>query len=136
MMNAKNINSIPLCTMMVIMYSHLFCLNALIAKYSDPRYEIFSIDLNYGFFGFLNPDIALFTLIPFGILCSLMGSAGYILSLLYFSPEVVSNCFLLEPFVAQIMGYYCGFDELPGVLTVLGTIVTLIGVFLIDEAGK
>ena len=56
--------------------------------------------MNKGCLGFFDPDIALIAFIPFGLLCSVMGSAGYTISLLFFSPLVVSNAFLIEPVIA------------------------------------
>jgi drug/metabolite transporter (DMT)-like permease len=99
LMNSNNVNEIPLCTMFTFMYSHIFIINAILAKYDDDV-EIFSFDTQKGCLGFLNPKVIMMTMLPYGILCSLMGSAGYVLSLVFFPPEVVSNSFLLEPFVA------------------------------------
>lgn len=62
-----------------------------------------------------------------------MGSAGYVLCLLFYSPMVVTNAYLLEPIVAQLLGYYLGIDKLPGYMTVVGTIITLLGIIIIDH---
>ena len=86
--------------------------------------------------GFLDPEIALIAFIPFGIFSSVMGSAGYVMSLIFYSPAVVTNSYLLEPFIAQMMGYYFKIDEKPGALTIFGTILTLYGVYKIDETAK
>jgi hypothetical protein len=66
----------------------------------DIQIEYFSTDMYTGCLGFFDPRIALIAFIPFGILCSIMGSAGYTISLLFYSPLVVSNAFLIEPIVA------------------------------------
>ena len=100
LMNANNVKDLPLCTMFLFMYTHIFIINSVLAKMTSNDVVILSIDPKNGCLGFLNPSVILVTLIPYGMLCSLMGSAGYILSLVFFPPEVVSNCFLLEPFVA------------------------------------
>ena len=43
------------------------------------------------------------------------------LALLFFDPIVVSNSLLFEPFIAQMLGFAVGIDEMPGALTWLGT---------------
>ena len=57
-----------------------------------------------------------------------MGSAGYVLCLLFYSPLVVSNSYMLEPFIAQLLGYAIGLDKFPGIFTFIGAIITLYGI--------
>lgn len=45
---------------------------------------------------------------------------------------MVSNAYLFEPVLAQILGYYAGIDEAPGIMTIIGLIIALIGIVLID----
>ena len=132
-LNSHNVKVLPLCMMFVFQYTHIAVINAVLAKFTAPNdVMIFSLDVERGCFGFLNPQIAAVTLLPYGILCCLMGSAGYIMSLLYFSPELIANCFLLEPFNAQFLGCLFGLDSMPGVLTIIGTAVTLVCIYLIE----
>ena len=92
--------------------------------------------MNIGCLGFFDPRIALIAFITFGILCSVMGSAGYTISLLFYSPLVVSNAFLIEPLVAQLLGFYFGFDDFPGIMTFIGAIFTIAGLIFIDRASR
>lgn len=102
----------------------------------DIHFEYFSTNMYTGCLGFFDKRIALIAFLPFGILCSIMGSAGYTISLMFYSPLVVSNAFLIEPIVAQLLGFYMGFDEFPGPLTFLGAFFTLLGLLFIDKASR
>ena len=99
---------------------------------SNGEILIFSLDKDIGCLGFFDPNIAFLAFVPFGILSSVMGSAGYVMSLVFYSPAVVTNSYLLEPFIAQMMGYYFHIDAKPGCMTVVGTVITLYGVYKID----
>ena len=69
--------------------------------------------------------------VPYGIFCSFFGSAGYVLCLLFYSPVVTSNAYLLEPFIAQALGYYLGLDQMPGLMTFLGTLMAVVGIWFL-----
>jgi drug/metabolite transporter (DMT)-like permease len=112
----------------------LFAINSILAKNLSPKIEIFSFDMEKGCLGFFDPRIALFTFLPFGLLCAVMGSAGYVACLIYYSPLVVSNAYLVEPFIAQLLGFYLGFDNCPGPFTILGSILTIMGIVFIERA--
>ena len=105
---------------------------------SDPKdgVEMFSMDKDKGCLGFLDPEIMFVAFIPYGIFSSVMGSAGYVMCLLFFSPLVVSNAYLIEPLIAQILSYSLGIDDCPGPLTFLGGFVIVIGIMLIDKANR
>ena len=98
--------------------------------------KIFSTDPVNGCLGFLNPQIALVSFIPYGILSSFFGSAGYVLCLLFYSPAVTSNAFLLEPFVSEGLGYYMGLDKLPGWLTLIGTVAIIAGIMYLQKGNN
>lgn len=132
LMNAKNVNSLPIFSLILFMNIHLFFINSILAKISDSKIEIFSIDPEFGCLGFFNPKIAFITFVPFGILSSVCGSAGYVLCLLFYTPLAVTNAYLLEPIVAQLLGYFLKIDKMPGIMTFIGTAVTLLGIILID----
>jgi hypothetical protein len=61
-------------------------------------------------------------------MASFFGSAGYTLSLLFFSPLVTCNAYLVEPLIAQFLGYLVGLDKLPGLMTVVGTVFAIFGI--------
>jgi hypothetical protein len=58
------------------------------------------------------------------------------LCLLFFSPLVTSNAYLLEPFFAQLLGYMLGLDKLPGLMTAVGTVFAIAGIMNIDKGSK
>ena len=72
----------------------------------------------------------------YGLFCSFFGSAGYVLTLLFFSPLVTSNAYLIEPFIAQVLGYSLNLDKMPGIITLLGTICALAGILFIAKGDK
>jgi hypothetical protein len=71
-------------------------------------------------------------LILYWILGSVLGSAGYTISLLFYSPVVTCNAYLIEPLIAQTFGYIVGLDGLPGILTAIGTVFAIYGIMNID----
>ena len=75
-------------------------------------------------------------LVPYGILASFCGSAGYVLCLLFYSPVVTSNSYLIEPFIAQAMGFFMGIDHMPGLLTLLGTLLAIAGIMFLQRGNN
>ena len=132
LMSAKNVKALPICLLLFMMNLHSFFLCSLMAKFSDSSVEIFSIDPVNGCFGFLNRDNLFIALIPYGILASFCGSAGYVLCLLWYSPVVTSNSYLIEPFIAQALGFWFGIDAMPGLLTLVGTLLAIAGIMFLQ----
>lgn len=100
-MNAKNVQSLPICFLIFLLNLHTFFLNYAIARaFFDKNVVLFSTDPQNGCLGFLSKEAALIAFLPYGILGSFFGSAGYVISLLFYSPVVTSNAFLVEPFMA------------------------------------
>ena len=73
---------------------------AFIAKLLDSRVHIFSTDPEFGVFGFMNSENWVFSYFVFGLISGVGYTACSVLSLFFFSPLVVSNAFLMEPFFA------------------------------------
>lgn len=94
------------------------------------------MDKDTGCLGFFDRDILFIAFVPFGIFSSVMGSAGYVMCLLFYSPLVVSNAYLIEPLIAQIMSYSLHIDDCPGPLTFVGGFFVVIGIMLIDKANR
>lgn len=118
------------------MTSHTFFINAFIAKAQDPVIEIFSLSPTVGCFGFLNPNQPLLPLFLYWLLGSFFGSAGYTIALLFYSPVVTCNAYLIEPFIAQVLGYGMGLDALPGIMTAVGTVFAIYGIMYIDKGNR
>ena len=95
---------------------------------------MFSNDAEWGGFGFLNKDKFFDTFFIFGMSAGFWGSAGYIISLLFFSPVIVSASFLTEPFLGQLFGYWMNIDAFPGLMTWLGTLLVCLGILSIQRA--
>ena len=72
----------------------------------------------------------------FGPAAGFFGNAGYVICLLFYSPVIVSACYLLEPFISQVIGYWIGIDRLPGWGTWVGTSVILVGILFIQLADR
>ena len=107
---------------------HLFVISVFLAKISNgSEVVIFSTDINNGIFGFLNPMIIYDAFLYLGLIATVIGSSGYVLCLLFYNPLVVTNSILLEPFVAQFLGYYLNIDQFPGLLTCFGSLITVFG---------
>lgn len=137
LVNSKLVKTVPIFALLLIMNVNSFILNALLAKImNSSETKIFSIDKNYGCFGFFSSEAAFMAFVPFGLVSALLGSAGYVICLLFFSPLVCTNAFLLQPYVAQILGYAFGIDSFPGFLTILGTLMTGVGIYCIDRGSR
>jgi len=135
-MSARNIKQIPICFLVLLMSTHTFFINSFIAKAQDPTIEIFSVSPTLGCFGFMNPNQPLAQLFLYWLLGSFFGSAGYTISLLFYSPLVTCNAYLIEPFIAQTLGYVLGLDALPGFMTAVGTIFAIFGIMYIDRGAR
>jgi hypothetical protein len=145
-LNVKFLKSLPTCFYILVINFNNFFICAILAKITSQMeinagssthlVEIFSFDPYYGCFGFLHKDHLFINLFLNGFLASLCGSAGYIVSLLFFTPVVTTNAFLVEPFLAQMLGYLTGLDNLPGAMTLIGAVVTVTSIFMIDKGGR
>jgi hypothetical protein len=92
--------------------------------------------MQYGCLGFLNPNNDPWLIGAYALFASFFGSAGYVLCLLFFSPLVTSNAFLVEPFFAQVVGYLMGLDKMPGLVTFLATISAITGIYYIEKGSR
>jgi len=101
MMSANNISILPVFSLIFFYSVHLFILNSIVAKLLMPdQVQFFSTDKEYGIFGFANEEIAFDAFVYIGFFSTTLGASGYVLSLHFYSPLLVSNCYLLEPFIA------------------------------------
>ena len=93
--------------------------------------QIFSTDPVWGCFGFLSKEDWFDTFVIFGLSAGFFGNTGYVISLQFFSPAVISATFLLEPTIAQFLGWLTEIDEFPSYMTWLGTAFVMTGIYLI-----
>ncbi|TYZ64587.1 hypothetical protein PybrP1_001499 [[Pythium] brassicae (nom. inval.)] len=93
-----------------------------------PRTRTLSTDATYGLFGWVHHlGIEAYVV----LVGSFAGTMGFVTSLRYFDPLVVSVTMLTEPVVATVIGVCVGVDELPGLLTFLGGAAVLVGCSLV-----
>ena len=111
-------------------------MNLLTATMVGEDFLIFSMDKEKGVFGFLNSDIAFNAFVFVGLGCTVFGNCGYIISLLFYDPLVVSSTLLFEPFLAQFLGYLFGIDNFPGIFTFIGAFTIIAGIIQIDRGSR
>ena len=100
LMSAKYVKSFPICLLILLMNVHSWLINSILAVSADSSVVIFSTDIETGCLGFLNFNQNLLVLFMYAVFCSFFGSAGNILCLLFYSPMLTANSYLLEPFFA------------------------------------
>ncbi|CAI2363469.1 unnamed protein product [Moneuplotes crassus] len=115
----------------------VFCLFSIVQLFVYGTYSVivsgqdleilFSTHQTYGFFGWMQPDTILFSLVVIGLVCGVLGVGSYIYLLEYFPPHITSGIFLLEPFVSQYMGILLGVDKFPSFVTYVGVIFIMFG---------
>jgi hypothetical protein len=86
MLAAFNMKEFPVFTLLVIYSFHSFFIYALVGKSIDSRLTVFSLDPEWGGFGFLAPENAFMALVPYGLFATVLGNAGYVILLAFFSP--------------------------------------------------
>ena len=69
------------------------------------------------------------------VVCSCLGTTGYIAVMKYFDPIVPATVMLLEPVIGAFLGTLAGTAPLPGLQTWLGDLVVACGTFLVIQAG-
>ncbi|GLE06224.1 hypothetical protein PINS_up015466 [Pythium insidiosum] len=67
---------------------------------------------------------------------SMAGTMGFVTSLRYFDPLVVSVTMLTEPVVATVVGIAVGVDRVPGLPTVVGGLAVIAGCALVLRAAR
>mmetsp|Transcript_20115 Transcript_20115/g.28503 ORF Transcript_20115/g.28503 Transcript_20115/m.28503 type:complete len:735 (+) Transcript_20115:106-2310(+) len=96
-----------------------------------------SNDSNYGLWGWINPTLDRLVIELFiAIICTMVGSMGYVAVMKYFEPVVVGSVMLMEPIVGTLLAVAVGASELPGLQTLIGDIVVIIGSFLVIYSGS
>ena len=54
----------------------------------------------------------------------------------FFSPIVAASALLLEPPIAQIIGFWMQIDKFPGPMTIIGAISAIFGFYLLQRAER
>ena len=109
----------------------LYCLTAVYI-------EDATIDMNpkTGLFGWINKKHFFLNIVLYGGLNTFLGNVGYLLSMHFFSPIVVMNALLIEPFFAQTIGYLVGLDEFPSIFTIGGVCCVTFALFIYNRQNQ
>lgn len=134
LMNGLLVKVYPIFMLLVFQGILGFIYTGILLESSEEEYSMFSNDAEWGGFGFFNKDKFFDTFFVFGMSAGFWGSAGYIISLLFFSPVIVSASFLTEPFLGQLFGYWMNIDAFPGLMTWSGTVLVCLGILSIQRA--
>ena len=122
---------VPLVLLVLLQSFLCFWSCCVITSAIEDEVQIFSTDPVWGCFGFLSNEDWLDTFVIFGLSAGFFGNTGYVISLQFFSPAVISATFLLEPTIAQFLGWLTEIDEFPSYMTWLGTAFVMTGIYLI-----
>ena len=130
--NGHLVKAFPIFTL-CLMQSILayFCILILLFVSYPGQFTYLSLDREWGGFGLLNSEEALYAFLCLGLTVGFWGSLGYVFSLIFFSPVIVSATLLFLPFISQMLGYWLNIDYFPGWLTWTGNVCAFIGLFAI-----
>lgn len=85
--------------------------------YDDARFDLHP---KHGLFGWIAAENAFTCIFLYGFVATFWGSIGYLICINFFPPIVVMNAILVEPLIAQILGYVFGIDAFPSPFCVFG----------------
>ncbi|KDO29413.1 hypothetical protein SPRG_05950 [Saprolegnia parasitica CBS 223.65] len=132
--HAKQVRTQETMDFMVFMWLHLctVCLLLLPLLYATDAVSL-STDPTHGLFGWVD-----LTRLPLELylvtVCDFIGGMGYVRVLKYFEPIVVSIVMLLEPVLAVGLGIAVGVSNVPGLLTVAGSAIVILGTSMVIHA--
>lgn len=90
----------------------------------------FSTNPTIGLFGWLSSS-QIGTEAYIVVVCTLIGTLGYLSVMKYFAPIVVSVVMLMEPILASVIGVAAGVDHMPGLFTIVGSLLIIFGTILV-----
>lgn len=70
----------------------------------------------------------------FGVIGAYGALITFLIALKYLSPMIVALTALVQPMIAQIFSTAIGLEEFPGMSTVVGGIIVLVGLFMVSQA--
>ena len=124
--NSYNVKLMPPVTLIWMHCLYSWAWSSFMARISDSRVQIFSNDTEMGCLGFMNSETWIFAFLV-GLISGVIFWLSGMLALQIFSPVIVANSLLLDPFIAQLWGCAVGTDRMPGPPTWLGTSVCMTG---------
>ena len=126
----------PLFGMSLIMLLSNLMLTLLGLAFYDRSSFTLDTDPRTGAFGYWASGDALYVVLVYGLFTGACNMGAYSMSLRYFSPLVVGTAVLFEPIGSQALGCLLGLDKVPGPLTLLGTAVTLAGLYFVARGSQ
>lgn len=111
--------------------------NIILIVFGLCLFKDFTFDLNptTGAFGFLDSNLWAYVIFVYGFFTGACNMGSYSMSCKYFSPLVIGTAVLFEPIGSQIIGCVLGLDKIPGLMTFIGTGVTLVGLYFVAKGG-
>nr|CCA17551.1 Drug/Metabolite Transporter (DMT) Superfamily putat [Albugo laibachii Nc14] len=101
---------------------------ALLANTTEMYQSVSIWDSREGLFGWVHHLSIEFYIVIIG---SFAGTMGFILSMKYFDPLAISVTMLLQPIVATSIGIVMGLTDVPGLFTLVGGSIMIIGCGLV-----
>ena len=95
------------------------------------NFEI-STDPDIGSFGFFNVDYWPYVVFGLGFFTGTCSYGSTAMVLKYCSPLVLCTALLFTPFIGQAYGVLLGIDKLPGFLTLIGTLISMVGLYYVS----
>ncbi|KAG9402445.1 hypothetical protein AC1031_007058 [Aphanomyces cochlioides] len=133
--NAKAVRSQPGMNFMVFMWLHMCSVAVILLLILLLLGETITLsaDPMIGLFGWLDSTRLPLELYLVGV-CDFVGGMGYIRVLKYFEPIVVSIVMLMEPVLASLLGIAVGVSNMPGIMTLVGSFVVIIGTAMVIKS--
>ncbi|OQR84730.1 Drug/Metabolite Transporter (DMT) Superfamily [Achlya hypogyna] len=130
--NAKTVRNQAGMDFMVFMWLHMCTVCVILLPLLAVFTESLSISTHpvHGLFGWLDASRLPFELYLVAV-CDFVGGMGYVRVLKYFEPIVVSIVMLLEPVLAVCLGIAVGVSNVPGLLTICGSAVVILGTAMV-----
>ena len=134
LMNGILVKTVPIFTSVSIQACFGLVYSIGINYFVTKDYQFFSTNPMSGGLGLFTQDFS--AVVSFSLSAGFFGNVGYVISLLFFSPVIVSAVFLFEPALGQLLSYFAGIDEFPGWMTWSGTACVFFGILLIQRADR
>ena len=124
----------PLLGITIVMFFSQVMLQAF-GCFFIPGFDI-STNPETGSFGFINVEYWMYVVFALGFVTGTCSYGATAMVLKYCSPLVLCTALLFTPFVGQAYGVMLGIDKLPGYLTLIGTLVSMFGLYYVSTGGR
>ena len=100
-----------------------------------PNFDI-TTNPDTGSFGFVNVDYWFYVVFALGFVTGTCSYGACAMVLKYCSPLVLCTALLFTPFIGQAYGCILGLDRMPGILTIIGTLISMFGLYYVSMGGR